>query len=147
MEVHYGLSTFKKLGSSVITIGSYDGIHRGHFHLINKVKSLAVLNGLKSVLITFNPHPRSVINKKEGTINLIMSLDRKIEILSEMGLDILVVLEFDLSLMMIEAKIFLDNIVVKYFSPLTIIAGENHAFGFKRTGDTKFLGDLSLIHI
>ena len=43
--------------------------------------------------------------------------------------------------MMIEAKIFLDNIVVKYFSPLTIIAGENHAFGFKRTGDTKFLGD------
>ena len=141
MEVHYGLSTFKKLGSSVITIGSYDGIHRGHFHLINKVKSLAVLNGLKSVLITFNPHPRSVINKKEGTINLIMSLDRKIEILSEMGLDILVVLEFDLSLMMIEAKIFLDNIVVKYFSPLTIITGENHAFGFKRTGDTKFLGD------
>ena len=141
MEVHYGLSTFKKLGSSVITIGSYDGIHRGHFQLINKVKSLAVLNGLKSVLITFNPHPRSVINKKEGTINLIMSLDRKIEILSEMGLDILVVLEFDLSLMMIEAKTFLDNIVVKYFSPLTIIAGENHAFGFKRTGDTKFLGD------
>ena len=141
MEVYYGLSTFKKLGSSVITIGSYDGIHRGHFQLINKVKSLAVLNGLKSVLITFNPHPRSVINKKEGTINLIMSLDRKIEILSEMGLDILVVLEFDLSLMMIEAKIFLDNIVVKYFSPLTIIAGENHAFGFKRTGDTKFLGD------
>ena len=141
MEVHYGLSTFKKLGSSVITIGSYDGIHRGHFQLINKVKSLAVLNGLKSVLITFNPHPRSVINKKEGTINLIMSLDRKIEILSEMGLDILVVLEFDLSLMMIEAKTFLDNIVVKYFSPLTIITGENHAFGFKRTGDTKFLGD------
>ena len=141
MEVHYGLSTFKKLGSSVITIGSYDGIHRGHFQLINKVKSLAVLNGLKSVLITFNPHPRSVINKKEGTINLIMSLDRKIEILSEMGLDILVVLEFDLSLMMIEAKTFLDNIVVKYFSPLTIIAGENHAFGFKRTGDIKFLGD------
>ena len=141
MEVHYGLSTFKKLGSSVITIGSYDGIHRGHFQLINKVKSLAVLNGLKSVLITFSPHPRSVVNKKEGSINLIMSLDRKIEILSEMGLDILVVLEFDLSLMMIEAKIFLDNIVVKYFSPLTIIAGENHAFGFKRTGDTKFLGD------
>ena len=117
MEVHYGLSTFKKLGSSVITIGSYDGIHRGHFQLINKVKSLAVLNGLKSVLITFNPHPRSVINKKEDTINLIMSLDRKIEILSEMGLDILVVLEFDLSLMMIEAKIFLDrhpNVKIHY---------------------------------
>ena len=57
MEIHYGLSTVEKLDSSVITIGSYDGIHRGHFHLISKVKSMAVSNGLKSVLITFNPHP------------------------------------------------------------------------------------------
>ena len=104
MEIHYGLSTVEKLDSSVITIGSYDGIHRGHFHLISKVKSLAVSNGLKSVVITFNPHPRSIVNEKNNTIDLIMSLDRKIEILSKIGLDILVVLEFDLSLMMIEAK-------------------------------------------
>ena len=112
MEVHYGLSTVKKLYSSVITIGSYDGIHRGHFHLINKIKSSAVSNGLKSVLITFNPHPRSIVNENEETIDLIMSLDRKIEILSEMGIDILVILEFDLSLMIVEAKKFLDTIVV-----------------------------------
>ena len=141
MEIHYGLSTVEKLDSSVITIGSYDGIHRGHFHLISKVKSLAVSNGLKSVLITFNPHPRSIVNEKNNTIDLIMSLDRKIEILSKIGLDILVVLEFDLSLMMIEAKKFLDSIVVEYFNPSTIIAGKNHAFGYKRSGDTKFLRD------
>ena len=141
MEIHYGLSTVKKLDSSIITIGSYDGIHRGHFHLISKVKSLAVSNELKSVLITFNPHPRSIVNEKENTIDLIMSLDRKIEILRKIGLDILVVLEFDLSLMMIEAKKFLDSIVVDYFNPSTIIAGKNHTFGFKRSGDIKFLGD------
>ena len=96
MEIHYGLSTVEKLDSSVITIGSYDGIHRGHFHLISKVKSLAVSNGLKSVVITFNPHPRNIVNEKNNTIDLIMSLDRKIEILRKIGLDILVVLEFDL---------------------------------------------------
>lgn len=141
MEIHYGLTTIKKLDSSVVTIGSYDGIHRGHFHLINRVKSSAILHGVESVIITFNPHPRNIINKNKDSIGLIMSLERKIELLSNMNISMLVILEFDDSLMTLKAKDFLDNIVVKNFNPKSIIAGKNHAFGYKRTGNTSFLDD------
>ena len=85
MKIYYDLISFKSLDSSVITIGSYDGIHRGHFHIINKVNAIASSLDTQSVVITFNPHPRNIVNDQEENIKLLMSLDRKIELFEQIN--------------------------------------------------------------
>ena len=69
MEIHRNLNNFSPLANSVITIGSYDGIHRGHFHIVNRLLSIANSTDAQSVVITFNPRPRHVINNKNDTVS------------------------------------------------------------------------------
>ena len=139
MEIYRNLDNFKRLDSSVLTIGSYDGIHRGHFHIINKVKSIANSFSTKSVVITFNPHPRNIVNRKENNIKLLMSLDRKIELFEKLSIDILVILDFSLNLMRMEAEDFLKTIIIDNLNPKCIVSGKNHTFGFRRSGNADFL--------
>ena len=139
MEVYRNLDNFKRLDSSVLTIGSYDGIHRGHFHIINKVKSIASSFSTKSVVITFNPHPRNIVNRQENNIKLLMSLDRKIELFEKLSIDMLVILDFSLNLMRMEAEDFLKTIIIDNLNPKCIVSGKNHTFGFKRSGNADFL--------
>ena len=139
MEIYRNLDNFKRLDSSVLTIGSYDGIHRGHFHIINKVKSIANSFSTKSVVITFNPHPRNIVNRQENNIKLLMSLDRKIELFEKLSIDILVILDFSLNLMRMEAEDFLKTIIIDNLNPKCIVSGKNHTFGFKRSGNADFL--------
>ena len=78
MEVYRSLKEFYPLSSSIITIGSYDGLHRGHFHIINRMKSIAHSLESFSVVLTFDPHPRFIINKSESRFSLIMGIEKKI---------------------------------------------------------------------
>ena len=139
MEIYTSLKEFKPLSSSVITIGSYDGLHRGHFHIINRMKSIAHSVNTVSVVLTFNPHPRDIIDKSESRLSLIMSLERKIEIFKNLNINKLVILEFNDNFMKTNAENFMDNILMKYFNPKYIVAGSNHQFGYKKSGDEKFL--------
>ena len=139
MKIYYDLIDVKRLDSSVITIGSYDGIHRGHFHIINKVKSIANSLETKSVVITFNPHPRNIINKKEENIKLLMSLDMKIELFEKLSIDILIILNFSSDLMRMEAEDFLKKIIIKNLNPKCIVSGNSHTFGFKKSGNSDYL--------
>ena len=139
MKTYFNLIDFKSLDSSVITIGSYDGIHRGHFHIINKVKSIANSLETKSVVITFNPHPRNIINKEKDNIKLLMSLDRKIELFEAFSIDVLIILNFNFDLMRMEAEDFLKKIIIKNLNPKCIVSGNSHTFGFKKSGNSDYL--------
>ena len=141
MEIYKKLDNFKPLKKSVITIGSYDGLHRGHFHIINRLRSIARSINSKSVVITFEPHPRHVLNSDSDKLKLIMSQDKKIEILKKLEVDILIILEFNKKFMKITAENFMKDFLIQYFSPKYIVAGKNHSFGHKRGGDSKFLMD------
>ena len=138
MEIHYNLSNIE-LNSCVITIGSYDGIHRGHFHIINKVNSISNQLNASSVIITFDPHPRNLIGDPKEKIKLLMSLDRKIELLKSFSIDHLVILKFDANLMSVKAEEFLKKIIIKNLNPKCIVSGINHTFGYKRSGDINYL--------
>ena len=81
MEIYTSLKEFSPLSSSVITIGSYDGLHRGHFHIINRMKSIAHSLKTFSVVLTFNPHPRFILNKSESRLSLIMSIEKRLKFL------------------------------------------------------------------
>ena len=139
MEILTSLERFSPLSSSVVTIGSYDGLHRGHFHIINRMKSIAHSINTNSVVLTFNPHPRFIIDKSGSGLSLIMGIDKKIEIFRNLNIDKLVILEFTDKFMKTNAENFMDNILIKYFNPKYIVAGSNHHFGYKKSGDEQFL--------
>ena len=138
MEIYYGIENLK-LKSSVLTMGSYDGIHRGHFHIINKVDSISNQLNTSSVVITFDPHPRNLIGDPKEKVKLLMSLDKKIELIKSMSIDYLVILKFNTNLMNMDAEEFLKNILIKNFNPKCIVSGMNHTFGHNKSGDIKYL--------
>ena len=138
MEILYNIDKIK-LKSSVITIGSYDGIHRGHFHIINKVNSISNQLNTSSVVITFDPHPRNLIGNPKEKVKLLMSLDKKIELIKSMSINYLVILKFNTDLMNMDAKDFLKKILIKNFNPKCIVSGMNHTFGHNKSGNIKYL--------
>ena len=138
MEILQKLDNIKLI-SSVVTIGSYDGIHRGHFHIINKVISISNQLNTSSVVITFDPHPRNLIGNPKEKVKLLMSLDRKIELIKSMSIDYLVILKFNTRLMNMEAEEFLKKILIKNFNPKCIVSGMNHTFGHNKSGDINYL--------
>ena len=138
MEILRGIDKIK-LKSSVTTMGSYDGIHRGHFHIINKVSSISNQLNTSSVVITFDPHPRNLIGNPKDKVKLLMSLEKKIELIESFSIDYLIILNFDNNLMNMDAQVFLKEILNKNLKPKCIVSGKNHTFGHNRSGDIKYL--------
>ncbi len=139
MEVYRSLKELPPLSSSVISIGSYDGLHRGHFHILNRLKSIAHSIETVSVVLTFHPHPRFILDKSKTKLSLIMSIERKIEIFRSLNIDMLTILDFNNNFMRISAKDFMNDILIQYFNPKYVVAGKNHHFGYKKSGDENFL--------
>lgn len=138
MEIYRSLDSINSTVKSVVTIGTFDGFHRGHQEIINKVTSFARSNNVKSVLITFDPHPRHVI-QEDGKLPMLMHIDKKLNFLKHSNLDVVVVIPFDSKFSEIKAVDFLNTIVRKFFNPISIIIGYDHHFGYKREGSPNFL--------
>ena len=140
MDIYRTLDTIPLLSESILTIGTFDGCHRGHQEIIKKVNSLAQFNNTNSVLITFDPHPRHVL-ESDNKLPLLMHINKKLEILKSLHLDVVLVIPFDEEFSHIKAGDFLQDIVVKHFKPTCIIVGYDHHFGFKREGSPEFLNN------
>ena len=138
MEVYRSLDKIPFFPESVVTIGTFDGCHRGHQEVIKKVISTAESINKKSVLITFDPHPRHVL--QEGNkLPMLMHVNRKLEILESLHLDVVILIPFNKNFSNVKAKDFLSNIVIKHFKPSSVIIGYDHHFGFEREGSPLFL--------
>ena len=140
MDIYRTLDTIPLLSESILTIGTFDGCHRGHQEIIKKVNSLAQFNNTNSILITFDPHPRHVL-ESDNKLPLLMHINKKLEILKSLHLDVVLVIPFDEEFSHIKAGDFLQDIVVKHFKPTCIIVGYDHHFGFKREGSPEFLNN------
>ncbi len=138
MDVYRTLDSIPSHPGSVVTIGTFDGCHRGHQEIIKKVKSVAESKDAKSVLITFEPHPRHVLESGKK-LSLLMHIDKKLEIMESCHLDVVVVIPFDKPFSEIRAGDFLKDIVVKNFDPSRVIVGYDHHFGHNREGSPEFL--------
>ena len=140
MDVYRTIEEIPVLPNSVVTIGTFDGCHRGHQEIIKKVKSLAQFNGNPSVLITFDPHPRHILQSKDK-LPLLMHIDKKLELMKSLNLDNVLVIPFNKKFSHIKAEDFLSNIVVKHFNPSIVVVGYDHHFGFEREGSPRFLSE------
>ena len=138
MEVYKSINNIPLLPESVVTIGTFDGCHRGHQEVIKKVVSTSQSINKKSVLITFDPHPRHIL-QLDNKLPILMHVSKKLEILESLNINVVVLIPFDIEFSKVKAKDFLNNIVVKYFNPSRIIIGYDHHFGFEREGSPMFL--------
>ena len=139
MEVLKSFPNHDFLESSIITIGSYDGIHRGHYDIIRSMVNYSKALKIKSVLITFDPHPYHVIDDSKNKVSLLMGLDMKLKVLEKIGVDLIYIIPFTKSFSKTTADNFLDNFITPIFNPKYIIIGNDHHFGKDRSGNIKFL--------
>jgi riboflavin kinase/FMN adenylyltransferase len=143
MRVFQSLSTLPKFKNAVITIGSYDGVHAGHQEIIKQVNALAKKVSGESVLITFHPHPRLVIFPDDKSLKLITSVNEKIEVLRQFGIDNVVIVPFTKEFAAQSPREYVEDFLVKNFQPNSIVIGYDHKFGKKRAGDIGFLKSLA----
>lgn len=128
--------------NSVITIGSFDGIHLGHRKLMEYTKDFALELNSPSVVLTFHPHPLKVLHP-EKKINLITTFEKKIELITETGMDYLIYITFTPEFANMPPEDFIKNIIVKKLNPLKIIVGHDFGFGVKKTGNINLLEKMS----
>tara|TARA_B100001778_G_scaffold296704_1_gene269718 strand:- start:239 stop:1174 length:936 start_codon:yes stop_codon:yes gene_type:complete len=142
MEVFREIGSIPSYDDSIVTIGTFDGCHRGHQDIIKKVIYNAQLNNTKSILITFDPHPRHVL-QPENKIPMLMHIERKLNFLKSFNLDAVLVIPFDEVFSKLTAYDFLNSIILKHLNASEIIVGYDHHFGFNREGSPEFLKNLA----
>ncbi|MGB8190638.1 MAG: bifunctional riboflavin kinase/FAD synthetase [Chitinophagaceae bacterium] len=138
MQVHRNINELPRIRNAVVTIGTFDGVHTGHQTIISQLKDEARQTGGETVLITFHPHPRKVIAESRP-IQLINTLDEKIELLDERGLDHLVIVPFTKEFSNLSADEYVTDFLIGKFHPHTVIIGYDHRFGHDRKGDYRLL--------
>lgn len=143
MKVHYDIENLPLFHNSVITIGTFDGVHMGHRQIIEKLKQEAAAIDGETVLITFHPHPRKVVSSTILGIRLINTLEEKIDLLAQLGVDHLVVVPFTDAFANQKAEVYVEDFLVSKFRPHTIIIGYDHRFGKERKGDYVLLEQLA----
>lgn len=144
MQVHRDLLDLPTFDRGVITIGTFDGVHLGHRQILTQLKSEAERIQGETVIITFHPHPRKIIDLSKPPIRLINTIEEKIELLEELGIDHLVVVPFDERFSQLSAGDYIEQFLVDKFHPHSIIIGYDHHFGKGRTGNYLLMKEYSL---
>ncbi len=141
MNTFYNIEDFKKVPNAVVTIGTFDGVHRGHQEILRNMVNRAKEIGGESVVVTFYPHPRQVLSHDSG-IRFISTQEEKIAHLEALGIDNLIIIKFTKEFAAIPSEDFIKNYLVKNIHPAVLIIGYDHHFGKGRTGDFEMLYEL-----
>ena len=132
-------SAFPSIGrGTVVTVGSFDGVHRGHQDLLARLVDRARSREMSSVLLTFDPHPLEVVNPRAAPPLLTVS-DEKLEVIAESGIDYLIVMPFTAALSKLSAEEFVVDVLQARYGMRELLIGHDHAFGRGRSGDTDVL--------
>jgi riboflavin kinase/FMN adenylyltransferase len=125
----------------VVTIGAYDGVHRGHQAVIAQVKATAQQLGCQSVVVTFDKHPASVV-RPESAPKLLTDLDQKLELLQQTGIDATLIVEFNRERSTEDPALFVKRVLVDALRAQVVVVGEDFHFGFNRGGNVAMLREL-----
>ncbi len=124
---------------SAVTVGTFDGIHRGHQQILDKLKEVAGSQNLVPTVVTFDPHPQEVLRSKKPDIRILTDIQEKQELLEQIGISRLVVLDFDEELSGLSPRNFVEEVFVKRLNAKWVIIGYDHAFGKDRGGSKENL--------
>jgi riboflavin kinase / FMN adenylyltransferase len=126
------------LGRTVVTVGMYDGVHRGHQKLIGAAVSRARAMRRPCLLLTFDPHPAEVVRPGSHPA-ILTSLDRKAELVAELGVDAMCVLPFTEEFSRLSPETFTHSVLVEELHAAQVVVGENFTYGYKAAGDVDSL--------
>lgn len=136
------LDNVKRDLETVLTVGTFDGVHAGHKVLVNRVLELAEQEDARSVIVTFDPHPRDIINPGQAGIKLLSSLDERSELLADLGVDEMVVIPFDRDFSLLTSEEFVRDIIWKKIGVSSFVIGYDHQFGRNREGTIETVQEL-----
>jgi riboflavin kinase/FMN adenylyltransferase len=126
---------------TVVTVGTFDGVHRGHWAVLQEIRRRALAAGRRSVLVTFHPHPLQIVRPQDAPPLLTTPVEKK-EILAESGLDYAVFLSFTPELSQYTPRRFVEEILVDRLGVEELVIGYDHGFGRGRSGDAETLREI-----
>lgn len=132
LKIYNSINSFSNKRKTVITIGTFDGVHLGHQKVLSKLKISASEKNAESILLTFFPHPRMVL-QQDLDIKLLNTIEEKKNLISKFGVDNLIIHPFDLDFSRLTAEEFVKNILIDQLNICKIIIGYDHRFGRNRT--------------
>lgn len=138
MIIHEGYEDLN-LVTPVVTLGIFDGVHRGHKSLLEKLVHRARNKKVDSVVITFDPHPRLVLHQKHKDLSFLSTFKEKVNLLREAGIDHLIVIEFNRTFSDLEACVFVNKILHEKINAKHLIVGYDHHFGKKGEGNFEMI--------
>lgn len=141
MKIYKSIEDFANAGikKTVVTTGTFDGVHMGHKAILTKVKEIAAAKKEDSVLLTFNPHPRTVLFPEKDDMRFLSTFSEKTELLEKVGINHLIVHPFTKELSQVSALDYVKDILVGKLHVQTLVIGHDHHFGRKREGSIKEL--------
>ena len=143
MKVYRHLDEFQKVTNAVVTIGTFDGVHMGHRKIISRLTEVAREIEGESVILTFFPHPRMIINPEDVNLKLITTINEKAELLEKLGVDHLIITPFTRDFSNLSAETYIRQILVDKIGTRKIIIGYDHHFGKDRAGNLRVLQNFS----
>jgi riboflavin kinase / FMN adenylyltransferase len=134
LKTYNSIKDFSSKQKTIVTIGTFDGVHIGHQKILQKVKKLAQIENCQSVVLTFFPHPRMVL-QQDNSIKLLNTINEKTKIFEKLGIDNLIIHPFDEEFSELSADGFVKNILVSQLNIKKIVIGYDHRFGKNRSAD------------
>ncbi len=139
MKIYHQLADFHPPQYSVVTSGTFDGVHLGHQKILGRLKELAARKQGETVLLTYWPHPRLILQPEDNSLRLLTTLTEKVKLLEELGVDHLIILPFTKELSQMSSEEFIREILVEKVQTKTLVIGYDHKFGKNREGSFEYL--------
>lgn len=146
VKVHFGKFSPNRPQNPIVTTGTFDGVHLGHQQIIDRLICSAKENDSESVVVTFDPHPRSVLFPNESSLKLLQSVDEKVERFSKLGVDHLLVIRFDKAFAEMSADEYVRTIIVDLIGASKLVIGYDHQFGKNREGSFLELKQMAMVY-
>ena len=145
MKVYQGLENFEGVKNAVVTAGTFDGVHLGHQKIISRLKEIAKEIDGETLLITYSPHPRTVL-QPDSPVQLLNSLDEKLDLLEEFGIDHVLVIPFTKDFSRTTSIEFIRDILVNLIQTKKLVIGYDHQFGRNREGSFEHLKECAPLY-
>ena len=142
MKVFHNIIEARNIPHAVVTIGTFDGVHLGHQAIFNKMKGIAQSIGGQTVVVTFQPHPRQVLNIDSSHLRILSKPEEKLAKFEEFGIDNVVIINFTKEFSRTPSEVFIKDYIIDNIKPAYIVVGYDHHFGKNRMGDFGLLNDL-----
>ncbi len=146
MKIHNSIEDFTGTNNTVVTTGTFDGLHPGHLKIIDSLKQNALDLNLESVVLTFHPHPRIALFPDDNNIKLLMTIDEKVEHFRKLGIDHLIIHPFTKEFSRTSFVHYIRDLLVSKMNMSHLIVGHDHQFGKNREGTIQNIKELEELY-